>query len=406
MNIIKDVEVKSQSILDEVVQKGAERMLQSALEAEVESFIERHKMHKDESGHREVVRNGYLPARHLQTGTGRIKIKQPRVLDKRAGKRYISSILPPYMRRTPSLNNLIPCLYLKGVSTGQMESALRAILGDEAKNLSASVVSRLKEGWIQEYQSWEKRDLSHKRYVYIWADAVYFNVRLDTDRPCILVMIGTLEDGSKELIAIVDGQRESTLSWKEILRDLKKRGLSSAPKLAIGDGALGFWAALAEEFPETKPQRCWVHKTANVLNKLPKKVQHGAKKHLHDIYMAPTKEDAFKALDDFQSFYSAKYPKACQCLIKDKDVLFHFYDFPAEHWQHLRTTNPIESLFATVRHRTRQTKGCGSKNATLSMVFKLSMEAQKKWRKIRGYRWIPMVLDGAIFSNGELKAAA
>jgi transposase-like protein len=284
-----------------------------------------------------------------------------------------------------------------------MEEALEAILGPNASGLSAANVVRLKEGWAQEYGEWQKRDLSKKNYVYIWADGIYFNVRLDSDRPCILVVMGALEDGSKELIAIHDGHRESKLSWKELLQDMKKRGLKSPPKLAVGDGALGFWAALEEVFSSTKEQRCWVHKTANVLDKMAKKVQGHAKNLIHEMYMAPTREDGLNALESFIDLYQAKYPKACECLVKDKEVLFAFYDFPAEHWSHIRSTNPIESTFATVRHRTRQTKGCGSRKATMMMVFKLAEQAQKHWRKLNGYKLIPKVIEGVKFTNGEIE---
>jgi putative transposase len=391
------------SVLEEILRSGARQMLQSAIENEVAEYIEKHISEKDENGHRKVRRNGYLPKRALQSGLGEVEIKQPRVHDRREGETFSSKILPPYMRRVPSIDALVPALYLKGVSTGNMQEALEAILGPNASGLSAANVVRLKEGWAKEYEEWQKRDLSEKNYVYIWADGIYFNVRLDSDRPCILVVMGALEDGTKELIAIHDGHRESKLSWKELLQDLKKRGLKTPPKLAVGDGALGFWAALEEVFPSTKEQRCWVHKTANVLDKMPKKVQGHAKKMIHEMYMAPTREDGLNALELFIELYQAKYPKACECLTKDKDVLFAFYDFPAEHWSHIRSTNPIESTFATVRHRTRQTKGCGSRNATLMMVFKLAEQAQKHWRKLNGYKLISKIIEGVKFINGEIE---
>ncbi len=306
------------------------------------------------------------------------------------------------MRRMPSLDALIPALYLKGISTGDMQEALEAILGPKAKGLSATNIVRLKEGWMKDYEDWCRRDLSDKRYVYFWADGIYFNVRLEKDRPCILVIMGALEDGTKEIIAVHDGQRESKLSWQEVLRDLKKRGLREGPKLAVGDGALGFWAALEEEFPEARMQRCWTHKTVNILDKLPKRVQPSAKDKIHEMYLSPTKEEALEAYDTFIGLYEAKYPKAVECLRKDKEVLFTFYDFPAEHWTDLRTTNPIESTFSTVRHRTRQTKGCGSRKATMMMVFKLAEQAQKHWRRLNGYKLIPKVIEGVKFKDGEM----
>lgn len=397
---------ETRSVLDEIIRKGAQRMLQAALESEVMEYVERHKDLEDLDGHRVVVRNGYLPERDLLTGTGPVRIQQPRVRDKREGQRFTSNILPPFMRRVPSLDALIPILYLKGVSTGDFNEALSAILGPSASGLSATNIVRLKEEWQQDYESWSKRSLKDKRYVYWWADGIYFNVRLEKDRPCLLVLMGALEDGSKELVAIWDGERESKPSWGAVLRDLKRRGLKAAPKATVGDGAIGYWAAVEEVFPGVREQRCWLHKTANILDKLPKRVQPDAKKLIHEMYLAPTKADAKLAYQEFIHQYQAKYPKAVECLTKDEDVLFTFYDFPAEHWIHLRTTNPIESSFATVRHRTRQTKGCGSRLATLTMVYKLSMEAEKNWRRLRGYRLIPKVIEGVKFVDGELKKEA
>jgi len=390
-------------MLEEILREGARKLLQAAVENEVDEYINQWRSEKDENGHRLVTRNGSLPERELQTGLGKIPVKQPRVNDRREGEKFTSKILPPYMRRVPTLEALIPALYLKGISTGEMQTALEAILGPNVEGLSANNIVRLKEMWAEEYQEWNKRDLSNKRYVYVWVDGIYFNVRLDKDRPCILVIMGALEDGTKELVAIHDGYRESKLSWLEALRDLKKRGLAHAPKLAIGDGALGFWSALEEEFPQTRIQRCWVHKTANILDKMPKRVQPHAKKQIHEMYMASTKEEAEQAYLEFLELYEAKYPKACECLRKDHEVLFTFYDFPAEHWSHIRTTNPIESTFATVRHRTRQTKGCGSRNATLMMVFKLAIEAQKHWRRINGYQLVAKVIEGIEFKDGVMK---
>lgn len=383
--------------LEAVLREGAQKLLQLALQNEVDEFIELYEQRRTNGGGKSVKRNGYLPGRNIQTGIGLLKVRQPRI----RGKKFSSAILPPYMRRIPSLESLVPALYLKGISTGNMQEALCAILGERAKGLSSTNIVRMKESWEREYEEWKKRDLSKKRYVYIWADGIYFNVRLSDDRPCLLVIIGALEDGTKELIAIHDGHRESKLSWKEVLLDLKKRGLDIPPLLAIADGALGFWSALEEIFPTTRHQRCWVHKTANILDKMPKSLQESAKRAIHNMYQAPTKREALDALDTFLTLYEAKYPKAAACLIKDKDHLFTFYDFPAVHWQHIRSTNPIESTFATVRHRTRQTKGCGSIRATLSMVFQLAREAQKCWRKLRGYHVIPRLISGAIFRDGE-----
>ena len=396
---------ESRSALDELLRKGAQEMLRTVIENEVEEYIQAHAVLRDESGRRRVVRNGSLPERDLVTGLGPVRVKQPRVHDRREGERFTSKILPPFMRRVPSIDALIPALYLKGISTGDFSEALEAILGPNAAGLSATNVVRLKESWEQEYEDWQRRDLTGKRYVYVWADGVYFNVRLEPDRPCVLVVMGTLEDGTKELLAIHDGDRESKLSWLEVLRDLKRRGLQEAPKLAVGDGALGFWAALEEVFPGVRQQRCWVHKTANVLDKLPKKLQPRAKTLIHEMYQASTQEDALAAYDAFFELYEAKYPKACHCLAKDKEVLFTFYDFPAEHWLHIRSTNPIESTFATVRHRTRQTKGCGSRKATLSMVFKLGIEAEKHWRRLNGHQLIDKVIQGVRFVDGELPKA-
>jgi transposase-like protein len=397
----KRVARESKSALDRIVQEGAQRMLQAAIEAEVAAYIGAHKELRDEKGHRLVVRNGHQPKRQVQTGAGQLDVKKPRVHDRRDGKRFTSTILPPYMRRSPSLDALIPALYLRGVSTGDVQEALEAILGEGAAGLSAANVTRLKESWKEEYAGWAERDLTGKRYVYLWADGIYFNVRLTKDRPCMLVVMGTTPDGKKELVGLLDGERESKLSWKELLLDLKRRGLKEGPKLAVADGGLGFWPALEEVYPETREQRCWVHKTANVLNKLPKRLQGGAKRKLREMQTAPTKKEALGAFDDFMALYEAKYPKACRCLKKDKEVLFTFYDFPAAHWKHLRTTNPIESTFATVRHRTRQTKGCGSREATLSLVYKLSREAEKCWRRLDGYKRVVKVLAGTRYVDGE-----
>lgn len=387
--------------LEQTLKEGARRLLQQAIENEVEEFIDAFRESRTKDGRRSVIRNGYLPERSVQTGIGPIPLKQPRVRDKERKIAFTSAILPPYMRRTPSVESVVSALYLKGVSTNSFNEALEALLGEEARGLSPTNIVRLKGDWEMEYKEWGKRNLSGKHYVYVWADGIYFNVRLTEDRPCLLVIIGALSDGNKEIVGIYDGHRESKISWAEALSDLKGRGMSLPPSLAIGDGALGFWAALEEVFPETKTQRCWVHKIANVLDKMPKSVQIHAKGLMHEMFMASTRESALKAFDAFLALYEAKYPKACECLRKDKEVLFTFYDFPAAHWQHIRTTNPIESTFATVRHRTRQTKGCGSRLATLTMVFKLVTSAQKHWRKLRGYQLIEKVIMGVRFKDGE-----
>lgn len=397
----KRVEEESRSALDEILRHGAQRMLQAAIEAEVADYVERHAGLDDpETGRRLVVRNGHQRERTIQSGLGEIAVTKPRVHDRRAGKRFTSSILPPYMRRTPSIEALIPVLYLKGVSTNDFPEALAAILGENASGLSASTISRLKDVWQREHQEWAARDLSGKRYVYWWADGIYFKVRLTDERPCLLVIMGALEDGTKELVAIQDGERESTLSWRELLGDLKRKGLEDAPALCVADGALGLWAAMEEEFPTTRRQPCWVHKTANVLDKMPKKLQPGAKRLIHQMYMAATKAAALEAYREFLKLYGAKYPRACECLQKDQEVLFTFYDYPAEHWRHIRTTNPIESTFATVRHRSRQTKGCGSRAATLAMVFKLARDAERQWRKLNGYEQMGKVIRGVRFEDG------
>jgi putative transposase len=402
------VEEECRPSLDEVLREGARRMLQAAVLAEADDYVIRHCHLQDpESGRRLVVRNGFQKERTIQSSIGGVAVLKPRVHDRREGRKFTSLILPPYMRRTPSLEALIPMLYLKGISTNDFPQALCAILGEDAAGLSPTTISRLAQVWQAEHEEWAGRDLAGRRYVYWWADGIYFNVRLGDDRPCLLVVMGALEDGTKELVAILDGERESRLSWKELLLDLKRRGVDEAPLLCVGDGALGLWAALEEVYPLTRHQRCWVHKTANVLDKLPKKLQPAAKRMLQAMYMSPTKAEALATYREFLELYGAKYPKACQCLKKDEDVLFTFYEFPAEHWRHLRTSNPIESTFATVRHRSRQTKGCGSRAATLGMVFKLAMEAQRGWRKLNGYELIDKVIRGVRFEDGaEVREAA
>ena len=384
-------------------------LLAEAVRAEAAAWIDDHAQVTDADGRRQVVRNGFLPERQIVTGIGPIPVRQPRVHDKRpregGREKFSSAILPPYLRKTRSMEDLIPWLYLKGVSTGDFSEALAALIGVDTPGFSASTVTRLKESWEQDYQAWNARDLTGKNYVYIWADGIHFNIRLgEQDRQCILVIMGATADGRKELIAIADGFRESEQCWKELLLDLRSRGLGSGgggdPKLAVGDGALGFWKALPQVFPSTRTQRCWVHKTANVLSKLPKKLHGQAKDLLHQIWMASTKHDANKSFDLFVTTYQPKYPGAAECLSKDKGALLAFYDFPAEHWLHLRTTNPIESTFATVRLRTEKTKGCGSRIACLTMVFKLAESAGKGWRALNGSALIPDVIAGVVFVDG------
>ena len=357
IDLQKRVAEDSRSALDTILRDGAQRMLQSAIELEVVEYIDLHQNQLDGAGLRLVVRNGHQKERRILTGVGALTIKKPRVHDRRQDHHFVSTILPKYLRRSPSIDALIPALYLNGISTGHMQEALESILGSGAAGLSPANSVRLKEGWKEEYQAWSTSDLSGKRYVYLWADGIYFNVRLTKERPCMLLLIGRAPEGRKELVGLLDGERESKLSWKELLLGLKRRGLAYGPELAVADGGLGFWPALEEVFPGSKEQRCWVHKTANILDKMPKSVHSAAKKKIHEMYLSSTKKEALEAYDDFLALFEDKYPKACTCLRKDEAVLFTFYDFPAAHWQHLRTTNPIESPFATVRHRTRQTKG-------------------------------------------------
>jgi len=403
-------EATTEDVLTEVLRKGAQKLLIAALNEEVAVYIDQHRDLRDEAGRRLVVRNGKCPERSIQTGIGAMEVERPRVNDRRTdanGQRlqFSSKILPPYLRRTKSMDELIPWLYLKGISTGDFSEALSSLVGADAPGLSASTVVRLKTVWETEYQEWNRRSLEGKRYVYIWVDGIHFNIRLEEHRQCILVVMGATADGKKELLAVADGYRESAQSWKEVLLDLKDRGLDVDPEVAMGDGALGFWKALPQVWPATRAQRCWVHKTANVLNKLPKSAQPRAKDALHQIWMAPTRDEALRAFDLFVKIYQAKYPKATACLVKDKEELLVFYDFPAEHWKHLRTTNPIESTFATVRLRTKRTKGAGSRIACLTMVFKLAQSAERKWRKLDSYALLGEIIRGARFKDGTKVAA-
>ena len=390
-------------VLTDLLRDGARRMLAQAVEAEVAAWIDAHDHLKDAAGRRQVVRNGHLPGRAIQTGLGEIEVRQPRVHDRRApGERekFTPAVLPPYLRRTKSLEELIPWLYLKGISTGDLSEALQAILGPEAPDLSATTITRLKAVWEADHEAWSKRPLAGRRYVYVWADGVHFNIRLEGGRQCILVLMGATAEGKKELIAIGDGYRESEQSWKELLLDVKARGLAVEPSLAIGDGALGFWKAMRQVWDTTVEQRCWVHKMANVLDKLPKGGQPKAKAALHEIYGAATKGEAEEAFDPFVRTYQAKYPKATECLEKDKGALLASYDFPAEHWVHIRTTNPIESVSSTVRLRHDKTKGSGSRTACLTMVFKLMESASRGWRSLNGPSHLIEVVKGTVFEDG------
>ena len=387
--------------LHELLRQGARDLIAKAVEAELATFLAQYADQRLDDGRQAVVRNGYLPERTVQTGIGDVSVQVPKVRDRRGGgARFNSSLLPPYLKRARSIEELIPWLYLKGISTGDYQEALAALLGDQAKGLSANTVSRLKKQWEDEHTEWRQRDLADRRYVYWWADGVYSNVRMD-DRLCLLVIIGVTEQGRKELIAVEDGFRESANSWETLLTGLRERGLSQAPKLAVGDGAMGFWAALSKIFPETDHQRCWVHKTANVLNKLPKSVQPKVKADLHDIWMAETRDEAYRAFDRTLKRFEAKYPQAMACLAKDREELLAFYDYPAEHWVHIRTTNPIESTFATVRLRTKRSRNCGSRATTLAMVFKLLQSAQKRWRRIKHFQKLRLVASNVRFQDGE-----
>lgn len=400
---LKEVSTPVEKIADpltELLRNGARDLIRQAVEAELSAMLSEYEDYKLLDGRQAIVRNGYLPERTIQTGVGDVSIKVPKVRDRGgSGIHFQSHLLPPYLRRTKSIEELIPWLYLKGLSTGDYSEALGSLLGEHAKGLSANTVCRLKSQWLDEHQSWQRQDLSHKRYVYWWADGIYSQVRMD-DRLCLLVIIGVTEHGHKELVAVSDGFRESSASWEELLTSLRQRGLSHSPKLAAGDGALGFWNAISKVYPDTRHQRCWVHKTANVLNKLPKSVQPKVKAALHEIWMASTRKEAYKAFDNTVELFTPKYPKAMECLSKDRDELLAFYDFPAEHWIHIRTTNPIESAFATVRLRTKKSRNCGSRDTTVAMVFKLMESAQKRWIKIRGFNLLTLVVNNVKFEDG------
>jgi transposase-like protein len=387
--------------LDELAREGARRMIVAALEVEVEQYVEALRHFRDANGHALVVRNGKSHhERTVQMGAGSVNIRAPRVDDRRPEYRFTSGLLPPYMRRSPRLEEAVPVLYLKGLSTGDFSEALEALLGPNATGFSATTITRLLKVWQEEYKAWRKRSLAGKEYVYVWADGVYFNIRLEEDRLACLVVVGVLPDGRKEVIALEDGYRESTESWASVLRDLKRRGMV-APVLAIGDGNLGFWAALRDVYPETKKQRCWKHKIANVLDKLPKRLQARAKEQLHEIMYAPDRESALEEITIFKKEFGTRYAKAVETLTKDQDRMLTFLDFPAEHWLHLRTTNPIESTFATVKARTKKTKGAGSRKAGLAMAFKLLLAAEQRWRKVNAPHLVSLVKASVEFPNGK-----
>jgi len=387
--------------LDELAREGARRMIAEALKLEADEYVEKLRHLRDAQGHALVVRNGKARPRTVTLGVGPIEIAAPRVHDRRPDHKFTSRILPPWARRSPRLEEALPVLYLHGLSTGDFSEALAALLGAEAAGLSPATITRLLRAWQEEYRAWRTRSLAGKDYVYVWADGLYFGVRLEDDRLACLVLVGVLPDGTKEVIAIEDGYRESTESWASLLRDLKRRGMP-APMLAVGDGALGFWAALRGVYPETREQRCWVHKLANVLDKLPKRLQPRAKRLLHEIMHAPSRKDAREAIQRFVEEYAARYPKAAECLPQDPAPLLTFFDFPAQHWRHLRTTNPIESPFATVKARTRTTKGAGSRSAALALAFKLALAAQDHWRKVNAPHLVALLRAGATFKDGVL----
>ncbi|MEZ4647310.1 MAG: IS256 family transposase [Candidatus Eisenbacteria bacterium] len=385
--------------LDEIAREGARQMLAQALAAEVSDYLERHEDARDEQGHAMVVRNGKARPRKVTVGSGTVEVEAPRVHDRREGQKFTSQILPPYMRRSPKVSEVLPLLYLRGLSTGDFQEALPVLLGEDASGLSPSAITRLIGQWEEEYEHFRHRDLSGAEYVYIWVDGVHFRVRLEDDRLCTLVVMGVKRDGTKELIAVEDGYRESDESWSAVLRDLRDRGMA-APLLAIGDGALGFWKAARSVWPKTKGQRCWVHRLANVLDKLPKRLQGRAKRMLHEVMNAESRKDAEACLVSFEEEFGAKYPKAVASLRRDEELLLTFYDFPAEHWRHIRSTNAIESSFATVRLRTRVTKGAGTRSRALTMAFKLLAMAEKRWRRVNKPELVALVAAGATFVDG------
>lgn len=384
----------------ELLRVGARQLIEQAVETELQELLAAHAGRLLADGRAGVVRNGYLPEREIQTGLGPITVRIPKVRVKTGEPvTFRSALVPPYVRKTRSLEAALPWLYLKGVSSGEMEAALEVLVGPEAKGLSASTVSRLKQSWAQEYQEWQKARLDKDRWVYVWADGVYSGLRAEQTKLCALVVIGVNDRGEKRFLAIEDGARESTQSWREVLLQLNARGMN-VPRLAIGDGAMGFWAALEEVYGDTRQQRCWMHKTMNVLNGLPTSAQPKAKQALHEIWQADTKEEAERAFDLFIRTYEPKYPKATLCLQKDREELLVFYDFPAQHWQSIRTTNPIESTFGTIRHRTNRSKGCLTRDGMLHMMFKLGLCAEKNWRRQRGWHYLAKVITGMKFTDG------
>ena len=392
---------QGQDLLSTMLRDGAQRLVAQAVEAEFADFLARAAGERLADGRAAVVRNGFQPEREILTGLGSVRVRVPKARSRgEEAAVFRSSLVPPYVRRAKSVEAVLPWLYLHGVSTGNMQEALAALLGPAAAGLSASAVARLKGCWAEEYRLWRRAKLGRDRWVYLWVDGIYSGLRAEDERLCALVVVGVNERGQKKLLAIEDGVRESKQSWREVLLGLKGRGLTLPPKLAVGDGALGFWAAVREIYPDTRPQRCWVHKTANVLNYLPKALQPKAKAALHEIWMAETRAQALVAFEQFVTTFEAKYPKAVECLVKDREALLAFYDFPAEHWIHIRTTNPIESTFATIRHRTDRTKGCLTRDGMLSMIFKLGMSAEHNWRRLRGFEWLAKVISGATFRDG------
>lgn len=383
--------------LSEMLQEGARRMIATAIESELAEFMSRHAALREARGHQAVVRNGYQPERTIVTGVGPVAVQVPKTRDRSGrGICFRSRLVPPYLKKTRRVEEMLPLLYLAGISTNDFPGALRALWGESVKGLSANSIARLKRAWESEYTDFQRADWRGKRFVYLWADGIYINVRA-AERRCMLVVIGCESTGKKHFLAIEDGWRESKASWSKLLLRLKDNGVEIAPKLAVGDGALGFWAALDEGYPTTRHQRCWVHKTANVLNYLPKRVQPEAKAALHEIWQAPDRAGAEAAFDRFLAVYEAKYPKAVHCLAKDREALLAFYDFPATHWQHIRTSNPIESTFATIRLRTDKTRNCVSAKSGVALVYKLAMSAEKRWRRLRGFKQLADVIDGIKF---------
>jgi transposase-like protein len=408
LSVVNDdgITANGSSLIDEIVREGARRMLAAALEAEVNAYIAELADQRDEHGWRLVVRNGYHQPRKVTTAAGAVEVKAPRVNDKRVDaetgepKRFSSAILPPWCRKSPKISEVLPLLYLHGLSSGDFVPALEQFLGSTA-GLSPATITRLTQQWQADHTTFMGRDLSEVDYVYMWADGIHLNVRLEEAKACVLVLIGVRANGSKELVALKDGYRESGDSWADLLRDCARRGMR-APVLAVGDGALGFWKALTEVFPDTREQRCWVHKTANVLDSMPKSAQPGAKEAIQDIYNAEDRDHAEAAIKTFAKLYGAKFPKAVKKITDDQEELLAFYDFPAEHWIHLRTTNPIESTFSTVRLRTKVTRGAGSRTAALAMVFKLVESAQQRWRAVNAPHLVALVRAGARFERGQL----